>query len=42
MKVVGLTGKTCAGKDLVAKAFGEKGFLVIGGDKLGCEGWGDN
>lgn len=35
MKVVGLTGKTCAGKNFVAKAFEEKGFLVIDADKLG-------
>lgn len=35
--VIGLTGRSCAGKDEVASIFIEKGFLVIDEDKLGHE-----
>ncbi|MFA5447677.1 MAG: dephospho-CoA kinase [Sphaerochaeta sp.] len=35
MVVIGLTGKVCAGKDEYARAFGERGALVIDMDKLG-------
>ena len=35
MKVIGLTGKACAGKNQVAKALEEKGFYVIDADLIG-------
>ncbi len=35
MKVIGLTGKACAGKNYIAKIFEDKDFLVIDVDKLG-------
>lgn len=35
MKVVGLSGKACAGKNFVADIFLEKGFELIDVDKLG-------
>lgn len=33
--IIGLTGKACTGKNIVAKAFFEKNFYVIDVDKLG-------
>lgn len=35
MKIIGLTGKAAAGKDLVASSFAEQGFEVINVDQLG-------
>lgn len=35
MKVIGLTGKACAGKNQVAKALEDKGFYVIDADLIG-------
>jgi dephospho-CoA kinase len=35
MKIIGLTGKACTGKNVVAKEFEKKGFYVIDVDKLG-------
>lgn len=35
MKVIGLTGKACAGKNYIADIFEEKGFMVVDVDKLG-------
>ena len=33
--IVGLAGKTCAGKDSLVPVFTERGFTVIDGDKIG-------
>jgi dephospho-CoA kinase len=35
MKIIGLTGKACTGKNVVAKKFEDKGYYVIDVDKLG-------
>ncbi|MGD1823140.1 MAG: dephospho-CoA kinase [Pleomorphochaeta sp.] len=35
MRVIGLTGKACSGKNYVAQIFEDKGFNVIDVDKLG-------
>lgn len=35
MKIIGLTGKACTGKNIVAHEFEKKGFYVIDVDKLG-------
>ena len=35
MKIIGLTGKACTGKNVVAKKFEEKNYYVIDVDKLG-------
>ena len=37
MKVIGLTGKACAGKNMYAKDFSDLGFAVVDVDSLGHE-----
>jgi dephospho-CoA kinase len=42
MFIIGLTGKACTGKNLVAEALSEKNFYVIDVDKLGHQALRDN
>lgn len=35
MKVIGLTGKACSGKNYIATTFEKKGYIVVDVDKLG-------
>jgi dephospho-CoA kinase len=42
MKIIGLTGKACTGKNVVANEFEKKGFYVIDVDKLGHRALEDN
>lgn len=42
MKIIGLTGKACTGKNIVAQEFENKGFYVIDVDKLGHRVLDDN
>jgi dephospho-CoA kinase len=37
LRTIGLSGKYCAGKDVCAKLFQERGFVVIDVDKVGHE-----
>ena len=40
--IIGLTGKSCAGKDVVASLMEEEGFFVLDEDKLGHEALAEN
>lgn len=42
MKIIGLTGKACTGKNMVAGEFEKRGFLVIDVDKLGHQALEEN
>lgn len=42
MFIIGLTGKACTGKNVVAEALAEKNFLVIDVDKLGHQALREN